>query len=76
MMGIIMDLHVLMGRRSAMTKKLSAVDEKKLLAVGVLENQEQQMRRKLLTEAYWIDISIVKLLADFGFCCTSPDVWS
>jgi len=73
MMGIIMDLHVLMERRSTMTKKLGAVDEKKLLAVGVLENQEQQMRRKLLTEAYWIDISIVKLLADFGFCCTFPD---
>ena len=71
MLGIIMDLQVLMGRKSAMAKKLNAVDKKKLLAVGVLENQEQKMKRELQTESYWIDISIVKLLTDLGFCCIS-----
>ncbi len=72
MMGIIMDLRVLMERRSTMAKKLKEADEKKLLGVGILENQEQKMKRKLLTDAYWIDVSIVKLLADLGFCCIIP----
>jgi Peroxisomal biogenesis factor 11 (PEX11) len=72
MMGIMMDLHVLMERRSAMARKLKEADEKKSLGIGVLENQEQKMKRKLLTDAYWIDVSTVKLLADLGFCCIFP----
>ena len=72
MMGILMDLNVLMERKSAMTRKLKAAGETNLLRVGVLENQEQRMRRKLRAEAYWIDVSIVKLLADFAFCCIFP----
>ena len=69
MMGIIMDFHVMMGRKSTMAKKLKAADENELLGVGVLETPEQNMKRVLQSEAYWIDVSIWKLLADLGFCC-------
>jgi hypothetical protein len=65
MMGIIMDLQVLLQRKSAMASKLKVEREKKYLEVGGMKDG----RGKLRVEAFWIDLSILKLLMDFGFCC-------
>jgi Peroxisomal biogenesis factor 11 (PEX11) len=71
MTGIIMDLLVLMQRREHMKKTLATTNQKKYLEVGisVLEPDDPtNVREQLRVEAYWIDISILKLFADFGFC--------
>ena len=67
MTGIIMDLYVLMERRSAMRVKLETTRSKKYLDVGS-GGDEHVVQEKLSVEAYWIDVSIAKLLADLGFC--------
>jgi hypothetical protein len=66
MMGIIMDLQVLLQRNSAMAAKMK-VEREKYLKVGEIKDG----RGKLRVEAFWIDVSILKLLMDFGFCCIS-----
>jgi Peroxisomal biogenesis factor 11 (PEX11) len=73
MMGIIMDLYVLKQKRDVTKMKLETIPEKKFLDVKgpSLEEDRVKAREKLSIEAYWIDISIVKLLADLGFCCSS-----
>ena len=71
MIGIIMDLHVLLKRRKA-TREALTVNDGTYFSAGLLLPQQPQesekTRKKLLGEAYWIDVSILKLLADFGFC--------
>ena len=67
MTGIIMDLYVLIQRRSAMQVKLGTAQNKKYLDVGSGAD-DRVVREKLSVEAYWIDVSIAKLLADLGFC--------
>lgn len=67
MTGIIMDLYVLMERRTAVRVKLETARNKNYLDVGSGVNNHV-VGEKLSTEAYWIDISIAKLLADLGFC--------
>lgn len=71
MMGIIMDLHAIMQRRKVMKVKLATPTEKKLLDVGGSIHDEDRLKeqKRLAVEAYWIDVSIVKLLADLAFCC-------
>jgi hypothetical protein len=67
MMGIIMDLQVLLQRKTAMAEKLRR-EEKQVLQVGGVKVDS---REKLRVEAFWINVSILKLMVDFGFCCTS-----
>lgn len=71
MTGIVMDLYVLMQRRRVMALKLNSGEEKKHLDVSislVAPGEPVNVRNKLKLEAYWLDVSIAKLLADFGFC--------
>ena len=70
MTGIIMDLYVLMQKRSVMLVKLGTARNKKYLDVRSGAD-DHVIREKLSVEAYWIDVSIAKLLADLGFCGAS-----
>ena len=70
MAGIIMDLQVLMQKRAKMAEKLKDVQGRFLTVPGSAENDVAT--QKLHTEAFWIEVSILKLLADFGFCGTIP----
>ena|SRR5436305_10657402 len=73
MTGIIMDLHVLLERKKVMRMKLKTVKETKIyLEVGSPQDDDIMVREKLKNEAYWIDVSIAKLLADLSFCCSLP----
>jgi hypothetical protein len=67
MTGIIMDLYVLFRRREGVGANLRGIrSQEKFLDV---ETEERKIAlEKMRVEAYWIDVSIVKLLADFGFC--------
>ena len=74
MTGIIMDLYVLFQRREATGVKLLTTSQEKYLSVSGMEAEEKKSAlEKLRVEAYWIDVSILKLLADFGFCGSTPD---
>jgi Peroxisomal biogenesis factor 11 (PEX11) len=66
--GIIMDIYVLMQKRKATALKLEGSKEKHLEIA--LEGERVNGRKILAVESYWIDVSIAKLLADFGFCGT------
>lgn len=69
MTGIIMDLHVLMHKRAKMAKKLNDIDARFLEVPGVKVTGDLNVTdQKARAEAFWIDVSILKLLADFGFC--------
>ena len=70
MTGIIMDVYVLIQRRSATRRTMETAQNKKFLDVGSSAN-DRLVRKKLSVEAYWIDVSIAKLLADLGFCGAS-----
>ena len=65
-----MDLQVLMQKRAKMAEKLKDVQGRFLTVPGSAENDVAT--QKLHTEAFWIEVSILKLLADFGFCGTIP----
>jgi hypothetical protein len=74
MMGIILDLQVLFEKKTAMADRLRSAAEKNSLDVGFAVREERDIvQYKAHVEAYWIDVSIVKLLADFGFCGITPD---
>jgi hypothetical protein len=66
MTGIVMDLHVLMEKRTKMMKKIKDSQGRFLNVPGMAE--KDMASQKLGIEAFWIDISILKLLADLGFC--------
>jgi hypothetical protein len=71
MTGIVMDLYVLMQRRRVMAAKLDSAKEKRHLDISLSvpgTDDPVKIQHKLELEAYWLDVSIVKLLADFGFC--------
>lgn len=69
MTGIIMDLYVLFQRREVVAGKLRSTSREKYLSVEVGDPEEgKSAMEKMKVEAYWIDVSIVKLLTDFGFC--------
>jgi Peroxisomal biogenesis factor 11 (PEX11) len=73
MTGTLIDLWGLWGRRRAMKVKLDSSFERKFLDVSSEGEDRALERTKLLTEAYWIDVSILKLFMDLGFCgSTSP----
>jgi len=67
MTGIVMDLLLLWGKRRAIKVKLDSSLKKGFLGVPS-GGDDHALMRKLLSEAYWIDVSIVKLLMDLGFC--------
>jgi hypothetical protein len=67
MTGILMDLYVLFGRRESVSANLRGMrNREKYLNVETEERKSDL--EKMRVEAYWIDVSIVKLFADFGFC--------
>jgi hypothetical protein len=69
MTGTLMDLWVMWGRRRALKVKLDSNSlEKRFLEVSSESEGRALARKKLLAEAYWIDVSIVKLFMDLGFC--------
>jgi len=68
MTGIVIDLLGLLKRRTAIKQ---ATDENKNLEVGVLvlkTDDREIVREKMRVDAYWNDMSIIKLFADLGFC--------
>ena len=75
MIGIIMDLYVLMQKRNVVKAKLETAPKTFLEVGGATSEKDQAIsQKKLSTEAYWIDVSTVKLLADLGFCCISLQI--
>lgn len=71
MTGVIMDLYLLFQRRRVITAKLKETEEKKHLKVELTvlgADEISRIREKIKNDAYWTDVSIAKLLADFGFC--------
>ena len=71
MTSILMDLLVLWKKRHAIKVKLNSSFEKGFLEIPS-GGDDRAPVRNMLTEAYWIDISIVKLLMDLGFCGLNP----
>ena len=72
MTGIIMDLYVLMKKRKVLAAKLGLPEARNSLSPDVQvfgPDEHEKGQEKLKTDLYWIDVSILKLLADFGFCC-------
>lgn len=69
MTGILMDLWVLFQRREVMSSKLRGTNREKYLNVEIVDPEERKSAAEdMRVEAYWIDVSIVKLFADLGFC--------
>ena len=72
MMGIIMDLQVLMQKRTKLATRSKNVPGLFLSVPGLQEKADNDLSlEKLRAEVFWIDVSILKLLADLAFCCTS-----
>jgi hypothetical protein len=72
MTGIVIDLLGLLKKRTAMKQ---AAEENKNLEVGVLvlkTDDREIVREKMRVDAYWNDMSIIKLFADLGFCGIYP----
>lgn len=68
MTGTLIDLWVLWGKRRAMKVKLDSSFQKGFSDVSSEGDDRALARKKMLAEAYWTDVSIVKLLMDLGFC--------
>jgi len=66
MFGILMDLHALLEKRRALRQSTGLAADRTHLKVQV--NDVEEGRTKLQAELFWVDVSIAKLLADFGFC--------
>jgi hypothetical protein len=72
MTGIVIDLLGLLERRTGI---MQAAQENKNLEVGVLvlkREERESIRERVRVDAYWNDMSIIKLFADFGFCGIYP----
>jgi Peroxisomal biogenesis factor 11 (PEX11) len=64
MMSILIDLNAAMKKRAVIAEELEPTLSAPVLNVPGTEDSIE----KLKVDAFWADISIVKLLADFGFC--------
>jgi len=68
MLGILMDLHALLEKRATLRQSTVPAVHGASLKVQLQVNDVQKTGVNLQTELFWLDVSIAKLLADFGFC--------
>jgi len=66
MMSILIDLNGLSHKRAVLARRLDSTRTTQHLSVPASEDPQQILK----VDAFWTDLSIIKLLADFGFCGT------